>query len=327
MLFDRDQLDAASEQVYQHLKPTPLHCWPLLCEAVGSEVWVKHENHMPIGAFKVRGGLTYLNALMQSGGAAAEGPIVTATRGNHGQSIPYAARLYGRQVHVFVPEGNSEEKNAAMQAWGAQLHVVGSDFDAAREAAEAAAHELEAHAIPSFHPDLVRGVSTYAAEMFRDGGELDAVYVPIGMGSGACSVIAVRDLFGLRTKVIGVVAQAADAVARSFAAGRIVTTDSAATFADGVATRVPHEHAFDIMYKGLDRVVTVSDDEIADAIRLLYRCTHNIAEGAGAAATAALRQEAQSRDLSSQRSAVVLTGGNIDQHWLAQILSGGTPRV
>jgi len=332
MQVTHDQLEAAGKLVYQHVKPTPFLCWPLLCEAVGAEVWVKHENHTPIGAFKVRGGLTYMNALAEAGGADAQGPIVTATRGNHGQSIPFAARLHGREVHVYVPENNSQEKNAAMVAWGAHLHIEGPDFDMAREAAERAASRLGAHAVPSFHAHIVQGVSTYAGEMFRDVADLDAVYVPIGMGSGACSVIAIRDLLGLSTKVIGVVAEGADAIARSFAAGRIVTTATANTFADGVATRVPHEEAFDILYRGLDRVVVVSDDEIADAVRLLYRCTHNIAEGAGAAATAALMQDVRTQarrnqDGTTPRCAVVLTGGNIDQDWVAQILTGTTPSV
>lgn len=304
------------------MQPTPCYAWPLLCQALGCEVWVKHENHTPIGAFKVRGGLVYLDELSRD---PAKPDIVTATRGNHGQSIPFAAHQFGLNVHVFVPEGNSKEKNAAMQAWGAQLHVHGQDFDEAREAAEAAAQESGAHGVPSFHENLVRGVATYGAELFDGVQDLDTVYVPIGMGSGAASLIWVRDLLGLTTEVVGVVSENADAMARSIEEGRLLNTNSALTFADGVATRVPHPDAFDILKTGLARVVRVSDDEIAEAMRLLYRTTHNIAEGAGAAATAALMQERDKQQ--SKRVAVVLTGGNIDLELFSQVLSGNTPQV
>ena len=324
MLVSAAELEAAQALVYAHVKPTPTLCWPLLAEATGVETWVKHENHTPIGAFKVRGGLTYLAELERSEPGC---EIVTATRGNHGQSIPFAARRYGRTVHVFVPEGNSTEKNAAMRAWGAELHVAGADFDTAREAAETYAAESGAHGIPSYHPALVRGVSTYGAELFGDVADLDVVYVPIGMGSGACSLIAMRDLLGSRAEIVGVVSQAADAIAQSMAAGKIVTTNSALTFADGMATRVPHPDAFEVLQAGLARVVTVSDDEVAEAMRLLYRTTHNIAEGAGAAATAALVKEAAGGALAGRRCAVVLTGGNIDREWFAEVLGGATPSV
>lgn len=319
-MISRDDLARVQSLVYRHLQPTPAFAWPLLCEALGCEVWVKHENHLPIGAFKVRGGLVYLDELSRSH---PDGDLVTATRGNHGQSIPFAARLYGRRVKVYVPEGNSTEKNAAMRAWGAELHVHGHDFDAARERAEcdAAAGAL---LVPSFHEHLVRGVATYGAELFDAVHDLDAVYVPIGMGSGASSLVCVRDLLGLKTEVVGVVSRHADAFARSFEAGRIIESDSARTFADGVATRVPHPQAFDVLRRGLARVVQVSDDEVADAIRLLYRTTHNVAEGAGAAATAALRQERAVQ--AGKRVAVVLTGGNIDAAWLQQVLAGRTPQ-
>lgn len=324
-LLSKSDLACVSDLVYQHILPTPQFAWPLLANAVGREVWVKHENHTPTGAFKVRGGLVYLHELDAVGNAA---ELVTATRGNHGQSIPYAARQYNKQVHVFVPEGNSPEKNAAMQAWGAHLHVFGHDFDAARQEAERVAAETDAHLVPSFSEHLLRGVATYGAELFAAVDELDTIYVPIGMGSGACALIAVRDLFNHTTKIVGVVAQAADAMARSLAAGKIVTTETARTFADGMATRVPHPDAFAILNAGLERIVCVSDDEIAEAMRLLYRTTHNVAEGAGAAATAACVQDvAAGRVAKAARLAVILSGGNVDQSLYAEVLSGRTPAV
>ena len=319
-ILTRDALNQAQELVYRHLKPTPAYAWPGLCEALGCEVWVKHENHTPIGAFKVRGGLTYVDELARHG---TDTEIVTATRGNHGQSIPYAARLHGIGVHVYVPEGNSREKNAAMVGWGAELHVHGRDFDEAREAAEAHAAERGGHLVPSFHPQLVRGVATYGAELFAAVKNLDTVYVPIGMGSGAASLVLVRDLLGLSAEIVGVVAAGADAFACSFEQGRIVPGNRAHTFADGMATRVPHAEAFDILSRGLSRVVRVQDDEVAAAVRLLYRTTHNVAEGAGAAPTAALMKEAEQQ--AGRRVAVILTGGNIDQQWFADILLGNTP--
>jgi threonine dehydratase len=321
-VLSREDLSRVQSLVYQHMRPTACYAWPLLCQALGCEVWVKHENHTPTGAFKVRGGLVYLDELSRD---PAKPDIVTATRGNHGQSIPFAARQFGLNVHVYVPRGNSTEKNAAMQAWGAQLHVHGEDFDEAREAAEAAARESGAHGVPSFHEHLVRGVATYGAELFDDVESLDAVYVPIGMGSGAASLVWVRDLLGLTTEIVGVVSENADAMARSIEEGRLLNTNSAHTFADGVATRVPHVDAFDILKSGLARVVRVSDDEIAEAMRLLYRTTHNVAEGAGAAATAALTQERSRQQ--NKRVAVVLTGGNIDLEMFSQVLAGNTPQV
>lgn len=321
-MLNHEDLDQAKSIVYRHMQPTPTYAWPLLGEALGCEAWVKHENHTPIGAFKVRGGLVYLHEISADGGTA---DLVTATRGNHGQSIPYAARQYGRTVHVFVPEGNSTEKNAAMRAWGATLHVQGVDFDEAREAAEIYSSEQGGHLVPSFSEYLVRGVATYAAELFEVVRNLDTVYVPIGMGSGAASLVAVRDLLGLATEVVGVVADRADAFAQSFEAGQIRSTATALTFADGMATRVPHPQAFDVLRHGLARVVRVSDAEVAEAMRLLYRTTHNIAEGAGAAATAAAAQER--RVNAGKRVAVILSGGNVDANLFAQVLAGRTPSV
>ena len=325
MQLTQAALEHAQSVVYQHMQPTPTYRWPLLSQAMGCEVWVKHENHTPTGAFKVRGGLVFMDGLSTAADAANDRVLVTATRGNHGQSVPYAARAFNRRVVVYVPEGNSAEKNAAMQAWGAELRVYGGDFDAAREEAERVAAAEDWLLVPSFHEHLVQGVATYGAELFAALEQLDTIYVPIGMGSGVCSLILMRDLLGRDTEIVGVVSEAADAVQRSIQVGKITTTNSALTFADGVATRVPHPQAFAIMQQGLARVVSVSDDAVADAIRLLYRTTHNVAEGAGAIATAALYKERASQQ--GKVSAVVLTGGNIDQQWFAQILSGATPTV
>jgi threonine dehydratase len=320
--FTLEALEEAGRVVRAVMPPTPQYAWPLLAEALGCRVWVKHENHTPSGAFKVRGGLVYLAELAAMGDLPAG--FVTATRGNHGQSIPFAAARYGVPVTVVVPAGNSEEKNQAMRGWGARLVVHGRDFDEAREHAAALAKAEGLRFAPSFHPALVRGVATYALELFR-AAELDAVYVPIGMGSGICGLIAVRDLLGLSTEIVGVVSAHAPAFALSVAAGRVVETESARTFADGMACRVPQPDALAVIATGAARIVQVTDDEVAEAMRLLYRATHNVAEGAGAAALAALRREAQLRR--GKRVAVVLSGGNVDAPVLARVLQGATPTV
>lgn len=318
-MFDREQLDAACRLVHAAMLPTPALRWPLLCDALGGEIWVKHENHTPTGAFKVRGGIVYIDELLRSG--APVGGLITATRGNHGQSIPFAACPHGIPVRVLVPEGNSTEKNAAMAGWGAEVEIFGRDFDEAREEAGRRATERGLTFVPSFHDHLVRGVATYALELFEAVSGLDTVYVPIGMGSGICGVIRVRDLLGLDTDVVGVVAERADAVALSFESGGVVETESAATFADGMACRVPLPAALDIITRGAARIVRVTEDEIADATRLLYSTTHNVAEGAGAAACAAA-----AKDPGRGGSAgIVLTGGNIDRDWFAAIIAGATP--
>jgi threonine dehydratase len=318
-VFTRQQLDAAADLVHRTLLPTPTLCWPQLSAALGAEVWVKHENHTPIGAFKVRGGIVYIDELMKNSPPA--GGLITATRGNHGQSIPFAARAYDIPVHVLVPEGNSSEKNAAMAGWGANVEAFGQDFDEARVEAERRAASGEYEYVTSFGEHLVRGVATYAIEMFGAARDLDTVYVPIGMGSGICAVILVRDLLGLKVEVVGVVSDNADAVAQSFEAGRIIETATANTFADGMACRVPSADAMEIINNGAARIVRVSDDEVADAVRLIYSTTHNIAEGAGAAACAAAAKE----NNHGRKVGVVLTGGNIDRDWFATILAGGTP--
>jgi threonine dehydratase len=322
-MFSLAELETVIPLVRTGVPPTPQYAWPLLKAVTGVEVVVKHENHTPIGAFKVRGGIVYFDRLKR------ERPdvrgIVTATRGNHGQSLAFAGTRAGIAVTIVVPHGNSTEKNAAMRALGAELVEHGRDFDDAKEQAERIAAERGLEFAPSFHRDFVIGVGTYAYELFTAAADLDTVYVPIGLGSGICGVIGVRDALGLRTSVVGVIAESANTYGRSLAAGRVVATNSAFTFADGMAVRAPDMTALEIIRRGVDRVVEVSDDEIAEAIRTIYSATHNCAEGAGAAALAALIKE---RDrLQGRRAAVILSGQNIDRPWMQAVLAGGTPRV
>ncbi|WP_079230592.1 threonine dehydratase [Pseudomonas putida] len=317
-MFDLAALREAADFVHQHVPATPQHVWPLLAQRLGCQVWVKHENHAPTGAFKVRGGLVYVRSLMARG----EPPrgLVTATRGNHGQSMALAASQAGVPLVIVVPEGNSKEKNAAMRALGAELVEHGVDFDVAREEAARLADELDYDMVPSFHPELVRGVATYALELFEAVGQLDCVYVPIGMGSGICGLIQARNLLGLKTEIVGVVSSAADAYAQSFELGRIVTTATADTFADGMACRVPHPDAFALVREHAARIVRVTDSEVAEAMRIYHETTHNTAEGAGAAALAALLQERERQ--AGKRVAVVLSGANVDRGRYAQVLAG-----
>ena len=315
-MFDLSALEEAARLVHAVFPPTPQLAWPLLAARTGAEVWVKHENHTPTGAFKVRGGLVFMERLKR------ERPqvpgIISATRGNHGQSLAYAGARLGVPVTIVVPVGNSVEKNAAMRAQGARLVEHGADFDAAREEAMRLAAGEGLEFAPSFAPDLVRGVATYALELLRAAPKLDALYVPIGLGSGICGCIMARDLLGLPTEIIGVQSTGADSYARSVAAGRVVTTERADTRADGMATRVPDAGALAIIARGAARIVTVTDDEVAAAIRAYWQDTHNLAEGAGAAPLAVLMQE---RDrMAGRRVATILCGGNIDlalfQEWV-----------
>ena len=322
----RKELEDAVALVNRHVLPTPQLRWPLLCEALGAEIWIKHENHTPTGAFKVRGGITYMSRLMQRLGSADEVRLITATRGNHGQSIPFAARLYANvSVTVLVPRGNSAEKNAAMRGWGANVEEFGSDFDVAREEAERRAEKGEGMLVASYHQDLIVGVATYGLELMQAVPDLDLIYCPIGMGSGISSLVAVRDLLDHPAHIVGVVSENADAMATTFESGQLTTTETANTFADGVATRVPNGAAVDTIRRGVERIVRVSDDEVAAAIRILYKCTHNVAEGAGAAAFAAAFQERQ--HLRDKKIAAILTGGNIDLPWLQAVLRGETPKL
>jgi threonine dehydratase len=320
-LFTLDELEAAAEIVREVVPPTPAYAWPLLAARVGATIVVKHENHTPIGAFKIRGGLVYVDALCRAG-AIPKG-LVTATRGNHGQSIALAAARRGIPAVIVVPEGNSTEKNAAMRAFSAELVTAGKDFDESRAVAETIQRERGYHYVPAFHRDLVKGVATYALELFASVPDLDVVYVPIGMGSGICGLITVRDLLGLRTEIVGVVADNAPAYAQSFAAGRPVAANSARTFADGVACRDPSADAFAIIKGGAARVVRVSEDEIAEAMRIYYTTTHNLAEGAGAVPLAALLKERERQ--AGKRAGLILSGGNIDMPAFAQVLRGETP--
>lgn len=314
------ELRAAERLVHAVMPPTPQYRWPLLEAGLGCECWVKHENHTPLGAFKVRGGLTYFDHLTRNGTRPAG--VVSATRGNHGQSVGFAARRHGLPAAIFVPRGNSREKNAAMRALGVELIEVGEDFQAAREAAATFAAERGWHMIPSFHADLVAGVASYGLELF-DAVQPDVVYVPIGLGSGACGLIAARDALGLTsTQIVGVVSAGAPAYALSLAQGEPVSHAVTTTLADGMACRTPEPEALHHLQRGLARVVTVSDDEIAAAMRRLYEATHQVAEGAGAAALAAAWQERAT--LAGRRVAVVLSGGNIDREAYARVLADPT---
>lgn len=317
-MLSLQELEKAAAIVHGAMLPTPQYAWPLLAARTGCEVWVKHENHTPTGAFKVRGGLVYLERLKQR--APETKGVISATRGNHGQSIALAARRTGIAATIVVPHGNSREKNAAMRAFGAELFEAGHDFDAAKGTAMRLAGERGLTMVPSFHCDLVAGVASYALELMRSAPPLDTIYVPIGLGSGICGVIAVRDALGLSTKVVGVVSTEAPAYALSFAAKKVVATNSANTMADGMAVRGPDAKALDIILKGADRIVQVSDTEVAAAMRAYYEDTHQLTEGAGAAPLAALLQEREK--MKGKKAGVILSGGNIDRDVYLRALVG-----
>jgi threonine dehydratase len=311
------KLDAAGEIVYRTMAPSPQQRWPLLDARCGAAVWVKHENHTPVGAFKVRGGLVYLDDLARREPRVRG--VVAATRGNHGQSIAFAAARHGLHTAVVVPHGNSTGKNNAMRALGAELVQEGHDFQASLEAAERLAAARGWHMVPSFHPLLVRGVATYSLELLRAVPDLETFYVPIGLGSGICGAIAARDALGRRTKIVAVVAASAPAYARSLAHGRLVSHDVTTRIADGMACRTPVQDALDIIRAGVERVVEVSDDQIEDAMRAIYDDTHNVAEGAAASGLAALLSD---RDRVRGRSVgIVLTGANVDADAFARVLA------
>src|SRR6202790_2799101 len=307
-MFDLAQLERAHGVVAAAMPPTPAYAWPLLSERLGATAIVKHENHTPIRAFKVRGGLVYLDRLKR------ERPdtvgIISATRGNHGQSLALAASRYGVPVTIYVPRGNSAEKNRAMRAFGAELVEHGEDFQEAREQAYRHADAAGLHIVPAFHPDLVLGVATYALELLRKTPDLDALYMPIGQGSGICGCILARDLLKLTTEIVGVQSTEAPSYALSFAAGTVVTTETSNTLVDGMATRVPDPEALAIIRKGASRLVQVTDAEIAAAIRAYWTDTHNLAEGAGAAALAAAVQDKPK--IRGKQVGLILSGGNID---------------
>lgn len=297
-------IEAAAQVVYRDFAATPQYRWALLSERLGTDCWLKHENHTPVGAFKIRGGLTYFDQL--------------ARRGNHGQSMGWAARRHGVACTIVVPRGNSVEKNAAMRALGVTLVEHGSDFQEAREHAMHIAAERGAHMVPSFHTDLLRGVSTYWWEFLRAVPQLDVVYVPIGQGSGACSAIAAKLALGHGVRVVGVVSSHATTYADSVAAGRVVEAPVTTQLADGMACRVADAAALAIIAPHIDHIVQVSDNEVAAAMRALFTDTHNVAEGAGAAAFAAALQEKDR--LAGQTVGVALTGGNVDADIFSQVL-------
>lgn len=317
-----DQLEEATRLVHAVMAPTPQICWPQLCQRLGAEVWVKHENHTQVGAFKIRGGIVYFEELCHKRPTLTG--VVAATRGNHGQSVAYAARRHGLKSLIVVPHGNSVEKNAAMRALGADIVECGSDFVDAYQHAKSLAADNTLHMVPSFDETLVRGVASYSLELFRSVPDIHTLYVPIGWGSGICGAMAARDALQLKTEIVGAVAEAAPTYAKSFQAGRAMPQRVSTTIADGVALRMPDENALECILRGVARIVTVTEDEIASAMRTLFTATHNVAEGAGAVALAAAIKERPK--LLGRRIAIVQSGGNVDREVFARVLLGNDPR-
>jgi len=304
-----DDVQRATELVRTVMPPTPQYTWPLLNARTGAEVWVKHENHSPVGAFKLRGAVVYMDWLKRSQPSVTG--VIAATRGNHGQGVALAATRLGLTPVIVVPHGNSREKNRAMQALGAELIEEGDDFQAALEYAMQLAKTRGLHPVPSFHPLLVHGTATYAFEFLNAAPQLDAVYVPIGLGSSICGMISVRNALGLRTRIVGVVAQDAPAYAISFREKKAVPAAANSHLADGLACRVPVPEALEAIFANVDHIVEVSEKEIAAAMRAYYEDTHNVAEGAAGAGLAAVLKERAS--LHRGRVGVVFTGGNVDR--------------
>ncbi|WP_342113848.1 threonine dehydratase [Pseudoduganella sp. OTU4001] len=323
LLPSRNDLDAAAAIVYGAMPATPQFSWPLLNEALGTEAWVKHENHTPTGAFKVRGGLVYLNRLLQREPGLPG--VISATRGNHGQSIAFASRRHGVKATIVVPHGNSAESNAAMRGMGAELIEYGDDFQASREYANALARKHGLHMVPPCHPDLVAGVASYWMELFHGQPALDTVFVPIGQGSGFCAAIAAREALGLRTRVVGVVSSHATGYLDSFRSGELRESPVSTQLADGMACRRPDPGSLELVQRYADDVVTVSDEEVARAIRLYYRATHNLAEGAGAAALAAALRLKHDPRVAGQKVGLPLTGANLDAEKVMRVLSEVLP--
>lgn len=313
------EIEAATQVVYREFQATPQYRWALSSQRLGTDCWIKHENHTPVGAFKLRGGLTYFDALASSSTLPAE--VVSATRGNHGQSIGWAARAYGVPCTIVVPHGNSLEKNAAMRALGVTLLEHGSEFQEAREYAIELAKDRSAHMVPSFHRDLVRGVATYWWEFFKAVPHMDVAYVPIGMGSGAAAAISAKLALGHQVKVVGVVSAHATSYAQSIAAGRVIASPVTTQLADGMACRVADQAALDFLAPHIDHIVQVTDDEVAEAMRNLFADTHNVAEGAGAASFAAAMQERAA--IKGLVVGTTLCGGNVDAAVFAQVLAAG----
>lgn len=322
MIFTKEDLDAAHKIVRAQMQPTAQYIWPLISEAVGATVVVKHENHTPTGAFKVRGGITFIDWLRRTH-PEVKG-IITATRGNHGQSQARAAIAAGLTAKILVPKGNSAEKNAAMRSFGAEVITYGDDFDEARGEAMRLAEVENLYPVPPFHRELLRGVATYGLELFTAHPDLEVVYVPIGCGSGICGTIAARDALGLTCEIVAVVSDNAQCAKLSVEAGRMISTKSANTIADGMAVRMPVQEAYDIYAKGAARFVSVSDAEITDAMRLYFSAIHTVAEGAGAAGLAAALQERDA--IKGKKIGVILSGGNVDTEDYQAILAGGVPQ-
>jgi threonine dehydratase len=320
-MYDLASMEEAAARVHAVIPPTPQYVWPLLAEVTGCEVWLKHENHTPTGAFKVRGGINYVDGLKRREPDLAG--VIAASTGNHGQSVTFAAKRVGLGTTIVVPEGNNPEKNAAMRGFGAELIEHGRDFNVSLELAADLAKERGLHLFPSYHADLVRGVGSYAMELFCGAPDLDTVYVPIGMGSGCNGVVAARDALGLKTRIIGVVAEKAPCYLHSFEQKTPVPTNSCDTFAEGLAVRIPHPEALAMILAGVERVVAVGEDEMAEAMRVIFSATHNVAEGAGASAFAALMKERET--MQGKRVGVIVSGGNIDRPRYNRVLAGETP--
>jgi threonine dehydratase len=311
-----DEIKQAQQLVYEIMPPTAQFVWPLLCKRLGTEVWVKHENHTPIGAFKARTAVVYTAQLFRA--AKPPSGLVTATRGNHGQAVALAASRFGVPANIVVPKGNSAEKNAAMRAQGAELIEFGEDFQESKEHAQSLAGQHGWHFVPNYHRDILKGVATYWLEFFSAVADLQVVYVPIGQGSGICSCCAVRNGLNLKTKIVGVVAEGAPAYALSFAAGRKIAAPVSTLLADGMACRVPDEAALEVILANVDRIVRVSEEEIRLAMRAYFTDTHNVVEGAGAAGLAAALKERHL--LQGKRVGLVATGGNVDRDVFARVL-------
>ena len=317
MLPKRREIEAAGKIIYEVMAPTSQYCWPLLTERLGTEIWLKHENHTPVGAFKIRGGLVYFADLAKSG-QLPKG-VISATRGNHGQSVGLAARRQGINAKIVVPRGNSSEKNAAMKALGVDLIEYGEEFQEAREYAGKIAEELSLLMVPSFHPLLVAGVATYSLEMLTAVPDLDVVYVPIGLGSGICGMMSARDALRHKAKIVGVVSAHARAYSLSFAAKEPKESPVSTRLADGVACSTTDPGALELILNGVERIVEVTDAEIAEAMRTIFECTHNVSEGAGAAGFAAAIKE--KGKLKGLKVGTVISGGNVDRDLFAAVLA------
>jgi threonine dehydratase len=312
------EIERARQIVYEAMPPTPQYRWPLVCERAGTEVWLKHENHTPLGAFKTRSALVYLRLLQESGSRAKV--AVTATRGNYGQAVAFAARREGMEAVIYVPQGNSTSKNRAMQALGARLVEHGDDFEEARCEALRWAGAEGHHYVPSFHEWLVAGTATYSYELFEAVRDIDIAFVPIGMGSGVLGMCAAREALGAKTEIVGVTSAHAPAYYQSFTRREVVNAPARTRIADGLAVPAPDPDSLDLLWRYVSRVVTVTDDEAGGAMRALFDDTHNVAEGGGAAGLAAILKEKDA--LRGRRVAAVLSGGNVDRAIFAEVLRG-----